>query len=100
MKAIGASKLDIFRFIWIETIIICTLGGVFGSIIAIVGGSGVEFLVKKVLPYAPKGHLVTVGPDLVGLSFLSAIILGIIAGLYPAFRAASMRPIEAIRSGE
>ncbi len=100
MKAIGASKLDIFRFIWIETIIICALGGVFGSIIAIVGGSGVEFLVKKVLPYAPNGHLVTIGPDLVGLSFLSAIILGIIAGLYPAFRAASMRPIEAIRSGE
>ena len=35
MKAIGASKLDIFKFIWIETVIICTLGGIAGSIIAV-----------------------------------------------------------------
>jgi len=100
MKAIGASRLDIFKFIWIETIIICVFGGISGSFIAIIGGRGVEFLVKKVLPYAPKGQLVTIGSDLVLFSFLSAILLGIIAGIYPAFRAASMRPIEAIRSGE
>lgn len=100
MKAIGASKLDIFKFIWIETIIICTLGGIAGSIIAILGGSGVEILVKKVLPYAPGGQLITIGGDLLLVSFFSALLLGIIAGIYPALRAASMRPIEAIRSGE
>ncbi len=47
MKAIGASKLDIFKLIWIETLIICTLGGIFGSIVAIFGGSLTELLVKK-----------------------------------------------------
>ena len=34
------------------------------------------------------------------LSFFGAVIMGLVAGLYPAFRASSMKPIEAIRRGE
>jgi len=100
MKAIGASKLDIFKLIWIETLIICTLGGIFGSIVAIFGGNFTELLVRKVMPYAPGGKLLLITPELLLFSFLGVIIIGIISGLYPAFRAASMRPIEVIRSGE
>lgn len=100
MKAIGASKLDIFKLIWIETLIICTLGGFFGSIVAILGGNFTELLVRKVMPYAPGGKLLLITPELLLFSFLGVIIIGIISGLYPAFRAASMRPIEVIRSGE
>ncbi len=100
MKAIGASKLDIFKLIWIETLIICTLGGIFGSIMAIFGGNFTELLVRKVMPYAPGGKLLLITPELLLFSFLGVIIIGIISGLYPAFRAASMRPIEVIRSGE
>ena len=100
MKAIGASKLDIFKLIWIETLIICTLGGIFGSIVAIFGGNFTELLVRKVMPYAPGGKLLLITPELLLFSFFGVIIIGIISGLYPAFRAASMRPIEVIRSGE
>ena len=100
MKAIGASKLDIFKLIWIETLIICTLGGFFGSIVAILGGNFTELLVRKVMPYAPGGKLLLITPELLLFSFFGVIIIGIISGLYPAFRAASMRPIEVIRSGE
>jgi putative ABC transport system permease protein len=100
MKAIGASKLDIFKLIWIETLIICTLGGFFGSMVAIFGGNFTELLVRKVMPYAPGGKLLLVTPELLLFSFLGVIIIGIISGLYPAFKAASMRPIEVIRSGE
>ena len=100
MKAIGASKLDIFKLIWIETLIVCTLGGIFGSIIAIIGGNLVELLVRKAMPYAPSGKLLLITPDLLAYSFLGVIIVGIISGLLPALKAASMRPIEVIRSGE
>ena len=100
MKAIGASKLDIFKLIWIETLIVCTLGGIFGSIIAIIGGNLVELLVRNVMPYAPGGKLLLITPDLLAYSFLGVIVVGVISGLLPALKAASMRPIEVIRSGE
>lgn len=100
MKAIGASRLDIFQLIWMETLIVCTLGGIFGSVIAIFGGNLVEILVRKVMPYTPGGKLLLITPELLLFSFLGVIIVGIISGVYPAFKAASMRPIEVIRSGE
>jgi len=100
VKAIGASKMQIFKLIWSETILICTLGGMLGSILALLGSGIVEYTLKKILPYAPSGQLVLIEPDLLVKAFLGAIILGIISGIYPAWRASSMRPVEAIRKGE
>jgi len=100
MKAIGASKLDIFKLIWMEPILVCALGGIAGSIVAIFGGNVVEYFVKGILPYAPTGKLVLITPNLLLVSFLGAIILGLISGIWPALKASSMRPIEAIRKGQ
>jgi len=100
MKAIGASKMAIFALIWYETILICFLGGILGSVIALLAGNSVEYFVKKLLPYAPTGNLVHITFELLVVSLGGAIIIGLISGIYPAYRASSMRPIEAIRKGE
>ena len=100
MKAIGASAIDIFRLIWTETILVCSLGGILGSILALLGSDLVEYIIKKILPYAPSGQLVLIKPSLLLTTFLGAIVLGIISGIYPAWRAAAMRPVQAIRQGE
>ncbi len=100
MKAIGASQLDIFKLIWTETILVCTFGGVLGSILAFLGSSVVERIIKGILPYAPSGQLVLIKPSLLLAAFIGAIILGVVSGIYPAWRASSMRPVEAIRTGE
>lgn len=100
MKAIGASRLDIFRIIWMETTLICFIGGLLGDGMAIVGSGVVEFILRHILPYAPQGKLVFISSQLLGLSFIGVIIMGFIAGMYPAFRACSMRPVEAIRLGD
>jgi len=100
MKAIGASRLDIFQIIWLETTLICFLGGFFGDIIAILGTNLVEHIIRQALPYAPAGKLVIIAPTLLLGSFLGAVVMGLISGIYPAYRASSMRPVEAIRSGD
>jgi putative ABC transport system permease protein len=100
MKALGASKMDVFRIIWMETTLICLLGGVIGCVLALTGGSLVEHILKQILPYAPSGKLVLISPPLVAAALMGAIATGLVAGLYPASRAASMRPVQAIRSGD
>jgi len=60
----------------------------------------VEMIIRRVLPYVPNGQLVLIETDLLVTAFVGAIVLGIVSGLYPAYRASSMRPVEAIRSGE
>jgi putative ABC transport system permease protein len=98
MKALGASKLDIFRIIWLETTLICAIGGILGDLLAVLGGVFVEKLIKSILPYAPSGRLVDISPDLLVYSIIGAVLTGLIAGIYPAWRACTMRPVEAIRS--
>jgi len=100
MKAIGASRLDIFRIIWMETTLICVIGGIVGDVIAITAANVVDLILRHVLPYAPSGKLVFIAPQLLGISFIGAVIMGLVAGIYPAFRASSMRPVEAIRLGD
>jgi putative ABC transport system permease protein len=100
MKAIGATKFDIFRLVWMETIIICVAGGIGGIIIALLGGNMVEYFVRKVLPYAPNGKLMLINMQLLLLSLLGAVALGLVSGIYPALRASMMKPIRAMRGGE
>jgi putative ABC transport system permease protein len=100
MKAMGASAMDIFKIIWIETILVCLFGGIIGTFLAVVGSRVIEQAIRKGLPYAPAGQLVFIEPSLAVLALGGALIMGLIAGTYPALRASLMKPIEAIRSGE
>jgi putative ABC transport system permease protein len=100
MKAMGASRFDVFRIVWTETALISLFGGVIGIVMALVGGTIVEHVVRGILPYAPSGRLVTISPMLVVVALVGAIVTGLIAGIYPAWRASSMKPVEAIRSAE
>lgn len=100
LKAIGASRLDIFRLIWTETVLICVVGGILGNAAALVASRAVETVIIKILPYAPSGQLVVIEPKLLAYALVGAVVLGLVAGLYPAWRACSMAPVEAIRRGE
>jgi putative ABC transport system permease protein len=98
MRATGASELHIFGLVWLETLLLSVMGGVAGLGLALVGARLIEGVVKRFLPLAPKGSVVAMEPG----SFLlvMAFVLGIavVAGFYPALRAARAKPIEALRS--
>jgi putative ABC transport system permease protein len=100
IKAIGASRMDVFKLIWTETVLVCAIGGIIGNLLALTASGTVEMLVKKLLPYAPKGSLVIIQPSLLLTAFTGAVLLGVISGIYPAWRAAAMRPVKAIRTAE
>jgi putative ABC transport system permease protein len=100
MKALGASSFDVFKIVWSETVIVCALGGLAGVILAISGSGLTAKVIRGMLPYAPQGELVLIKGEFVWMALLAAIVVGLIAGTYPAWRASRMKPVEAIRAGE
>jgi len=99
MKALGARRGDVFQLIWLETLMLCLAGGVAGALAAALGAGVVEAAVRSLADMGVSGSIVKITPALVGESVLGAVVLGFFGGLYPAWRAASMRPVESIREG-
>jgi putative ABC transport system permease protein len=99
MKGLGARRGSIFQLIWLETLMICLVGGLAGSVMAIVGAGVVEKAIKALADLGVSGSIVRITPTIIGYAVLGAVILGFFGGLYPAWRAASMRPVEAISKG-
>jgi putative ABC transport system permease protein len=97
MRAIGASRFDTFRIIIKETIILTTAGGIAGLIIANIGSAAIEGFVKGFIPYVPSGQLITFEPSLAVACIIFSVVLGMLAGIYPAWKASKITPIEAIK---
>jgi putative ABC transport system permease protein len=85
-KAIGARRGDIVGQFLAEAVLLSIFGGVVGVAAGLVGS---QFTIVGVQP--------VVAPYSVGLAFGVAVVIGLVFGLYPANRAASLRPIEALR---
>jgi len=100
LKSMGALPGDVFRLIWIETFILCLLGGIAGNILALGLVRITDILIRRLLPYSPTGSLVMIDLTLAGTAMVAIIGVGLLAGLYPAWKAARIRPIESIRSQE
>jgi len=87
-RALGATKRDIIVQFLSETLMLTFIGGILGIIL----GSLIPFLVTHF------GHMPTV---ITGLSLILAFgisaAVGVIFGMYPAYRAANMDPIESLR---
>ncbi len=97
LKTIGAMPSDVFKLIWIETLMLCTAGGVLGVIFAMILSRVTDIVMRRVLPYAPGGGLVLIDTKLVLMTLVGIICIGLLSGIYPAWRAGRIRPLEAIR---
>lgn len=100
LKAIGASRGDIRLMFMLEAGLIGLMGGVIG----IVAGYGLGKLLNWVILWYVereqlplRGDFFVVTPSLVLYSLLFATLIGIVAGLYPANRAAKLDPLMALR---
>jgi len=97
LKTIGAMPWDIFKLIWIETLILCTTGGILGVILALILARVTDLVVRQVLPYAPSGGLVFIDLKLILVTIVAILGIGLLSGLYPAWKAGKIMPLEAIR---
>ncbi len=99
-RSLGASRGDLFALIWSETIVTCAVGGCVGTLFVLLGGGAIEGWVRSQVPYAPRETLVLFEAEWLGVGIAGAIALGFVGGLLPAWRAAALRPLDAIRRGE
>ena len=88
-RCVGASQSDIARQFLLEALVITSVGGVFGIVL------GVE-RATVISQYA--GWRTIVSGQAILLSLGVAVVTGVIFGLYPAMRAASIQPMEALRA--
>jgi putative ABC transport system permease protein len=85
-KAIGAPKSAILTQFLLEAVLLSLIGGVAGIVVGVIGS---RFRIDGVNP--------VIAPYSIVLSFGIAIAVGVFFGFYPANRAASLRPIDALR---
>lgn len=97
MRAVGASRRDVFRIILEETTILSLAGGIFGIAISTLGSKLIEAFVRSVMPFVPTGSLISFDPFLALGSILFIMAIGLCAGLYPACKASKIHPVEAIK---
>jgi len=100
MKAIGASRGDVLKLFMAEASLIGFLGGVVGLVLGSLLGRGVDWV----------AHLYLQAQEVTGIGSLSVVpwwlaagavafatLVGLVAGVYPAFQAARLDPVAALR---
>lgn len=87
-KAVGASSRNILMQFLFEALILSVLGGIFGLILGYI----LAFLLSVITPFAPF-----ISWEILAITFLTTLIVGIIFGIYPALKAASKDPIESLK---
>ena len=95
-KALGAKRLDILLQFLIEAVIMCGVGGAIGIGLGILAGEGMALLAVKIVRIVPEWPAV-ISLQWILISVSVSAIIGISFGLYPALKASSLTPIEALR---
>jgi putative ABC transport system permease protein len=98
LKSMGAMAGDVFKLVWLETIILCIGGGLIGTGLALLTARLTDLLVRNLLPYSPSGGLVSIDLGLVLMTLGVVTAIGLASGVYPSWKAARMRPLDTIRS--
>ncbi len=106
-RALGAKQGDIIRQFLVETVVLSIMGGLIGIVLGCLATFLVVPILNGVASFSPEffeglpPEIKNMEPKIVfisvPLSFGISVFVGIVFGIYPAYRAAQMDPIEALR---
>jgi len=88
MKSLGFTNSDVLLLFIVESVVLSVIGGLLGIGLGVLGAYGAQNLME--LPYVFPVELIFMG-------FAVSVIVGLIAGTYPANKAAKMNTVEALR---
>jgi putative ABC transport system permease protein len=98
MKAIGATNVDIMSIFIIEGMLVSSIGGIIGIILGSFGSQAMSVILMRFMSTGGGANLapvITISSVVLGVSV--SLIVGVLSSLYPAWKAARMSPIEAVR---
>jgi len=85
-KAIGATKNIILMQFTLEAIVLCAVGGLIGVSLGSLVSLGLHFIISS-----------SVSLMWIATAFLCSCAIGLVFGIYPAWKAANLNPIDALR---
>ena len=91
-KAVGARRRSILMLFLMESVVLCLLGCLIGVILSYLVIYGMAGLLTGM------DIVISVRPGAVLLAAAFCVLVGVVFGLYPANKAAKMKPIDALRS--
>src|SRR5699024_9975738 len=87
-KAVGATRKAIVSQFLAEAIFICQLGGAIGIALGILAGNGMALWIETE-PVVPMWTVM--------MGFFGMLVIGVVFGVYPAYKAAQLDPIQSLR---
>lgn len=97
MRAIGASKAQLFGLVTLEAFIIAVIASVLGIATAIAASKYLALIASPLLPLATAFQLEAIKPDAIGRGVAISLLAGTLASIYPAWRASRVHPAPLLR---